>query len=103
MKRFVKRESMIRKRVKVKSDFDNGEIIIKRVSNGWVVYSGSGYESDHTRITVYEEGEDEWGEHEALVKLIQESFIHLVQSKKRGGIKMEVREKGWDIEYEEEE
>jgi len=86
----------------VKSDLKNGELIIKRVSNGWVVYSGSGYEADHTRITVYEEGEGERGEHEALVQLIQENFIHLIQSKKRGGIKMEVRKKGWDIEYEEE-
>ena len=93
---------MSRKRIKVKSDLESSELIIKRVSNGWVVYSGSGNQSDHTRITVYEEGEGEWGEHEALVQLIQENFIHLVQSKKRGGIKMEVREKGWDIEYEEE-
>ena len=34
----------------MKSDLKNGELIIKRVSNGWVVYSGSGYEADHTRI-----------------------------------------------------
>lgn len=50
MIRFVKRGLMSRKRIKVKSDLKNGELIIKRVSNGWVVYSGSGYEADHARI-----------------------------------------------------
>jgi hypothetical protein len=35
--------------------------------------------------------------------LFREHFDAYTQSKKQGGIKLEVREKGWDIEYEEEE
>jgi hypothetical protein len=53
--------------------------------------------------TVYEESETEWGEHEALMHLFREHFNDFAQSKKQGGIKMEVREKGYAFEEDEEE
>jgi len=87
----------------MKPNIEDTDIIIRRAANGWIVFSGSEYEADHFMTTVYEERETEWGEHEALINLFHEHFSGYTQSKKQGGIKLEVREKGWDIEYEEEE
>ena len=87
----------------MKPNIEDTDIIIRRAANGWIVFSGSEYEADHFMTILYEERETEWGEHEALINLFHEHFSGYTQSKKQGGIKLEVREKGWDIEYEEEE
>ena len=87
----------------MKPNIEDTDIIIRRAANGWIVFSGSEYEADHFMTSVYEDDETEWGEHEALINLFHEHFSGYTQSKKQGGIKLEVREKGWDIEYEEEE
>ena len=82
----------------MKPEIKDTDIIIRRAANGWIVFSGSEYEEDHFMTTVYEEDETEWGEHETLIHLIREQFCDLVQSKKRGGIKLEVRVKGYAFE-----
>ena len=87
----------------MKPNIEDTDIIIRRAANGWIVFSGSEYEADHFMTSVYEDDETEWGEQEALMHLFREHFSGYTQSKKQGGIKLEVREKGWDIEYEEEE
>ena len=87
----------------MKPEIEDTDIIIRRAANGWIVFSGSEYEADHFITTVYEEDDTEWGEHEALIHLIREQFCDLVQSKKRGGIKLEVREKGYSFDEDEEE
>ena len=87
----------------MKPNIEDTDIIIRRVSNGWIVFAGSEYEEGCFATTVYEDDETEWGEQEALMHLFREHFDAYTQSKKQGGIKLEVREKGWDIEYEEEE
>ena len=79
----------------MKPEIEDTDIIIRRAANGWIVFSASEYEADHFMATVYEEDETEWGEHETLIHLIREQFCDLVQSKKRGGIKLEVRVKGY--------
>ena len=84
--------------MKPQINFEYGDIIIRRVSNGWVVFSGSEYEAGHVMTSVYEQGDGEWGDNESFIHLIREHFIDLVQSKKRGGIKLEVREKGYSDE-----
>lgn len=84
----------------MKPNIEDTDIIIRRVSNGWVVFTGSEYESDHFTTSVYEDDESEWGEHKALMGLIQEHFSGFTQSKKHGGIKLEVREKGYNSEEE---
>ena len=86
----------------MKPEIEDTDMIIRRAANGWIVFSGSEYEEDHFMTTVYEEDETEWGKQEALIHLIQEQFCDLVQSKKRGGIKLEVREKGYSFEEDEE-
>ncbi len=87
----------------MKPEIEDTDIIIRRAANGWIVFSGSEYIDGHSITTFHVPDETEWGEHEALANLIHAHFSHLTQSKRRGGIKMEVRRKGWDIEYEEEE
>ena len=87
----------------MKPEIEDTDIIIRRAANGWIVFSGSEYEEGHFIVTVYEEGETEWGDHEALIHLFREHFSGQTQSKKRGGIKLEVREKGYADEEEENE
>jgi len=87
----------------MKPEIEDTDIIIRRAANGWIVFSGSEYEADHFTATVYEEGEAEWGEHEALIGLFREHFDGYTQSKKRGGIKLEVRENGYAFEEDEED
>jgi hypothetical protein len=87
----------------MKPNIEATDIIIRRAANGWIVFSGSEYEADHFIVTVHEEGETEWGEHEALIGLFQEHFDAFTQSKKHGGIKLEVRENGYAFEEDEED
>ena len=78
----------------MKPEIKDTDIIIRRAANGWIVFSGSEYEADHFMTTVYEDGEP-WGEQEALIHLFREHFSMHTQSKKQGGIKLEVRVKGY--------
>ena len=84
----------------MKPNIEVTDIIIRRASNGWIVFTGSEYD-DHFITIVYEGGETEWGVHKALIDLFRENFCAFTQSKKRGGIKLEVREKGYDSEENE--
>ena len=85
----------------MKPEIEDTDIIIRRAANGWIVFSGSEYEEDHFIATVYEESEKPWGEHEALIHIFREHFSMHTQSKKQGGLKLEVREKGYAYEEEE--
>ena len=94
----------------MKPEIEDTDIIIRQAANGWIVFSASGdrgigseYEEDHFIASVYEEGESEWGEHEALIHLFREHFFGYTQSKNRGGIKLEVRVKGYALEEDEED
>jgi hypothetical protein len=78
----------------MKPKIEDTDTIIRRVSNGWVVFSGSEYEVDHFITTVYEDGNTEWGEHEALICLLRDHFFEFSQSKNRGGMKLEVSTDG---------
>ena len=84
----------------MKPEIKDIDIIIRRAANGWIVFSGSEYEEGHFITTVYEETAAEWGEAETLIHLLCEHFSGYTQSKKRGGIKLEVREQGYAFERE---
>ena len=86
----------------MKPEIKDTDIIIRRAANGWIAFTGSEHEADHFMTTVYEDV-DAWGEQEALIHLFREHFSYYVQSKKQGGIKLEVREKGYMFEEDEEE
>jgi hypothetical protein len=87
----------------MKPEIEDTDIIIRRAANGWIVFTGSEYEEDHSMTSVYEDTETTWGEHEALTHLFRDHFSGYTQSKKRGGIKLEVREKGYAFEEDEEQ
>ena len=87
----------------MKPEIKDTDIIIRRAANGWIAFTGSEYEADYFMTTVYEDTGTEWGEQEALIGLIREHFSMYTQSKKQGGIKLEVREKGYAFEEDEEE
>ena len=87
----------------MKPEIEDTDIIIRRAANGWIVFSGSEYEEGHFITTVYEESDAKWGEHETLIHLFHEHFPELTQSKKQGGIKLEVRERGYAFEEDEED
>ena len=87
----------------MKPEIEDTDIIIRRAANGWIVFSGSEYEADNFMTSVHEDTETEWGEQEALMHLFREHFSMYTQSKKQGGIKLEVREKGYAFEEDEEE
>jgi hypothetical protein len=88
---------------RMKPEIGDTDIIIRRAANGWIVFSGSEYEEGHFITTVYEETMTEWGEAKTLIHLLREHFSGYTQSKKRGGIKLEVREKGYALEDDEEQ
>ena len=87
----------------MKPEIEDTDIIIRRAANGWIVFSGSEYEEGRFIVTVYEEGGTGWGEHKALMHLFREHFSGYTQSKKQGGIKLEVRDEGYLFEEEEEQ
>jgi hypothetical protein len=83
----------------MKPEIKDTDIIIRRAANGWIVFSSSGYEADHFMTTVYEDCEL-WGEQESLIHLFREHFSSYTQSKKQGGIKLEVCKTGYAYELE---
>jgi len=89
----------------MKPEIEDTDIIIRRAANGWIVFTGSEYEEGHFMTTVYADitVQTEWGDHEALIHLFREHFSGCTQSKHRGGIKLEVREKGYALEDDEEQ
>jgi|TARA_Y100000294_G_scaffold157561_1_gene159242 hypothetical protein len=86
----------------MKPTIESGDIIIRRASNGWIVFA----ESEHDqfwRTFLYEIPETEFGEQECFMNLMGAEFPGQFQSKHRGGIKMELRTKGREAEEDNKE
>jgi len=79
-------------------DYAKGDIVIKYASNGLIAISASENHEDHAILTLYEDGGGTFGGSEALIELLQEHFGHLMQSKRAGGLKMEVVLGGYENE-----
>lgn len=69
-------------------DYDYGDILIKRVANGWIVVSGSEHEEGQVRVFVYEDKENPNWIAESLYNLLLDQFAPYMQSKRSAGIKM---------------
>jgi len=84
----------------MKQTIEDGDIVIRKVTNGWVVIKRGIWpeDEDEETIFVYEDDDTEWGQQEAFARLLRENFFELVQSKKRGGITLQIAEKGYDEE-----
>lgn len=92
---------MDKKVIQSQIDFDYGDIAIKRVINGWVVFTGSTHDEDRIDTYVYEEDDnDPLASEKALLRLICEHFDGYTQSKMKGGLQITVEPQGYAYEDE---
>lgn len=83
----------------MKPEFTEGDILIRRATNGWIVFNYSGDAPyDGVQTLLYEESGMAFDEAEAFIRMIRENFYDFMQSKKQGGVKLEVAQKGYGEE-----
>ena len=79
----------------MKPTYEQGDILIRRASNGWVAIANSVYESDQIETSVYSDSEDmECGDSDSLVDLLIEHFSCYLQSKRTGGMVITAKHNG---------
>jgi hypothetical protein len=83
----------------MKPEYKYGDILIRRVKNGWLVATGSDVHEDKVEIYVYEDEENPNWIEESLYNLLTDQFEHYMQSKRSAGIKISFSHKS--IEEEE--
>ena len=74
----------------MKPEILDTDIVIRRASNGWIVFTGSEYEPDYFIMSVYEDEETDMGECQSLKGLIQENFSMYMLTKGHGGININI-------------
>ena len=87
----------------MKPEYEYGDILIRRVANGWLVVEGSEDEEDRVQIFVYEDKENPNWIAESLYNLLIDQFSPYMQSKRSAGIKMSFSHKTLEQEEEDEE
>lgn len=85
----------------MKPEYEHGDLLIKRVSNGWIVVTGSDYDNEATIVSVHEDTESEHGMKESLYYMLTEVFEVYMQSKRTSGLKIDFSEKTREQEEEE--
>ena len=74
----------------MKPEYNSGDILIKRVSNGWIAVSGCVHldktSEEDICFHVYEDTEIVGGERESLCNLIKSQFEYYMQSKRSCGM-----------------
>jgi len=75
-----------------------GDVLIRRVRNGWEVLTPNENDSEYIDTWVYD---DTAGIHEALQQLLWDHFSGYYQSKHMGGLVVDVREMGKEAEEDE--
>tara|TARA_Y100000310_G_scaffold84327_1_gene81143 strand:+ start:117 stop:365 length:249 start_codon:yes stop_codon:yes gene_type:complete len=76
-------------------DYEHGDLLIRRVRNGWLVATGDG---DKVEIYVYEDEENSNWIAESLYSLLADQFECYMQSKRQPGIKMSFSHKSIEEE-----
>ena len=79
----------------MKLEIEDDDVVIRRATNGWIAYKVSLFEPEHLVTLVYEDDGSPMGEAEAFARMIREVFPDMVQSKKRGGVSLDVKENGY--------
>jgi hypothetical protein len=79
----------------MKLKIEDDDVVIRRATNGWIVNKISLFEPEHFVTLVYEDDGSPMGEAEAFARMVREVFPDIVQSKKRGGISLDVKEHGY--------
>ena len=80
-------------------ELNENDIVIKRVSNGWVVNHTSESDSNHVLTKVFEDSQDlnfDIDSAYSLISTLYYCFDEYLQSKKSAGIVIELKEKGYD-------
>jgi hypothetical protein len=72
----------------MKPEYEYGDVLIRRVRNGWLVATGSEGVEDNVEIFVYEDKENPNWISESLYHLLLDQFAPYMQSKRSAGIKM---------------
>jgi len=80
--------------------YQDGDLLIKRVSNGWIVVTGSYNDEESTIISVHEDTESEHGMKESLYHMLLDVFEVYMQSKRTSGLKISFTEKTREQEEE---
>ena len=71
----------------MKPDYPGGDILIKRVTNGWLAVVGSEYSEGETCTYVYEDSDTAVNDMaESLFSLIADQFECYLQSRRQPGI-----------------
>ena len=85
-------------------DYNNGDISVKKVSNGWILLEG-GQDENSTMLSAYESDDKQYindygtlGDAESLARLLEDAFEGYLRSKRFGGIEITFHEKGFDDE-----
>jgi hypothetical protein len=76
-------------------DYEHGDLLIRRVRNGWLVATGDG---DKVEIYVYEDEENPNWIAESLYSLLADQFECYMQAKRQPGIKMSFSHKSIEEE-----
>ena len=79
----------------MKPEIKEDDVLITRATNGWIVQKLSVFEPEHLVTLVYEDDGSHMGEAKAFTRMVREVFPDMVQSKKRGGVSLEVKEYGY--------
>tara|TARA_Y100001970_G_C13899650_1_gene682948 strand:- start:131 stop:424 length:294 start_codon:yes stop_codon:yes gene_type:complete len=87
----------------MKPEYEYGDVLIKRIANGWLVVQGSEHDEDRTQIFVYEDKENPTYIAESLYNLLCEQFECYMQSKRTPGIKMSFSHQSIEEEEAEED
>ena len=82
-------------------EYEHGDILIRRVANGWLVVEGSEDEEDRVQIFVYEDKENPNWIAESLYNLLIDQFSPYMKSKRSAGIKMSFSHKSLEEEEDE--
>ena len=77
-----------------------GDLLIKRVDNGWVVISCSKDNELHESTSVYQDPNDtndfNFSSASSLTSCIKEIFVDFLQTKKTAGFTITCHEKGYE-------
>ena len=73
----------------MKPEYNYGDILIKRVENGWIAISGNDNDEDKTDVYVYEDEDEINWVSSSLYNLLSDQFGCYLQTERCGGIKIE--------------
>lgn len=75
---------------------DKGDVLIKRVSNGWIAVSSD--HDDSNSVYVYEDPSEPMWTAKSLCELLKDQFNGYTQTKRSGGIKISFSEESKEEE-----